>query len=400
MEPRSTTVLISGAGIAGPLLAYWLHRYGFTPVVVEHAPALRAGGHPVDLFEPAMDIADQMGIAPWIREADTTTRTLRLERTGRRPIELDLDRLSTGATERHVEVMRGDLSALLHERTRHDVEYVFGDSVRSLREDPGGVDVEFDHGPSRRFDLVVGADGTRSVVRRLAFGPDDRFHHYVGGHVAVFAPPGLRVPAGRMTVHLGVGRLAAVYGTPDDGEGRAVLLFRRAEEIPAEERRDRDRSRALLRAAFAGEGGRVPELLAGLDAAEDLYFDAIGQVRSDPWHRGRIVLAGDAGYAPGAAVGGGTTVAFVGAHSLARWLARTGGDHAAAFAGHREELRDYIGRAHGIAPTAMRTLLPTSAARVALSAAVLRAVPLLPARLWRALLSTERRATGVLSKAP
>ncbi|OQO92025.1 2-polyprenyl-6-methoxyphenol hydroxylase [Saccharomonospora piscinae] len=382
-------VLISGASVAGPVLAYWLHRRGFRPVVVERTPELRVGlgGHAVDLFAPAMTVAGRMGLVPALREADTRTGTLVLERDGRRATEVRLDTLvpALGA-DRHVEVMRGDLTTLLHRATRDDVEYVFGDSVATLAEDTSGVDVTFESGTRRRFALVVGADGLHSRIRELAFGPERRFTRYLGGYLAVFSLPNYRGLEGRTLLYNGVNRMAVLYPVHRTGQARAVLLFRRARETAAHHR-DREAQLRLVREEYAGEGWEVPRLLREMSGADDFYLDSISQVHLPSWSKGRVTLVGDAGYSPGPAVGGGTTLAMVAAYVLAHSLASAPGDHAAAFADYEARIGDYVRRCREAAPRALRNGVPRSATQRAVSEASLRLLPRLPGWLSGRLLS-------------
>src|SRR5919199_6879974 len=143
MKRTKADVLISGASIAGPTLAYWLCRYGFTPTVVEQKSELRAGlgGHAVDLLGRSVDVVEWMGILPEVLAARTQTELISLERPGKPSVELDVSRLVAGISERHVEIMRGELTSILYEATRDDVEYVFGDSIHTLEQDRDGVDV-------------------------------------------------------------------------------------------------------------------------------------------------------------------------------------------------------------------------------------------------------------------
>ncbi|MBK1786649.1 FAD-dependent monooxygenase [Prauserella cavernicola] len=390
-------VLISGASVAGPVLAYWLARAGFTPTVVERTPQLRlgAGGHAVDLFAPAMTVAERMGIVPTLREAALGQSTLRLERPGRPAIDADFTGLSDAfADGSHVEVMRGDLASTLHDVTRDDVEYVFGDSIRELAEDERGVDVVFDSGRTRRFDLVIGADGLHSAVRRLTFGPEEEFHHYLGGYLAVFTVPNQHGTPGPTRLYSTVDRVVATYPVPRTDQARAVLLFRRAAQL-SYDRRDVAEQKRLLRAEFAGEGWEVPRLLGALDDADDFYLDSISQIRMDTWSRGRVTLVGDAGYSPGPAVGGGTTLAMAAAYVLGRALAEHRGDHAAAFAAYEDRVRDYVLRCRRVAPRTLRSGIPRSRAQVAFSAAAMRALPRLPSALRHRILAD--RASGTLS---
>jgi 2-polyprenyl-6-methoxyphenol hydroxylase-like FAD-dependent oxidoreductase len=208
-----TKVLIFGASVAGPTLAYWLHRYGFRVTVVERTPSLRRGwgGHAVDLFGPAVEVVERMGILPQVLEARTRTGSISLARPGKPPVEVDFARLVAAVADRHVEIMRGELAAILHRVTRDHVDYVFGDSIRGLAQDDRGVEVTFERGRSRRFDLVVGADGLHSTVRQVVFGDEVRFRRWIGGYLAVYTVPDYLNLQGRMLTYLTPGKLAAAY---------------------------------------------------------------------------------------------------------------------------------------------------------------------------------------------
>jgi 2-polyprenyl-6-methoxyphenol hydroxylase-like FAD-dependent oxidoreductase len=325
MALRNTEVLVSGASVAGPTLAWWLHRHGFIPTVVERTPALRAGlgGHAVDLFGPAVDVAEWMGLLPQVQAARTQTELVMLERPGRRPIEVDLSGLVAGISARHVEIMRGELTSILYEATRDDVEYRFGDSIRTLDEDGDGIEVTFEHGPPRRFGLVVGADGLHSNVRRLVFGDEAPFRHYLGGYLGVFTLPNYRGLKGRMVAWSAPGRTVAMYPVRQTGEARALFLFRAAEELH-HDHTDLEARKRLLRQAFSERTWELPRILAELDSAPDFYFDSITQIRMPSWSKGRVTLVGDAGYSPAPAVGGATT-RVRSAATNARWGSWSGG---------------------------------------------------------------------------
>ncbi|GII04688.1 FAD-dependent monooxygenase [Planobispora takensis] len=380
-------ILVSGASIAGPVLAYWLDRYGFAVTVVERAPRLRkAGGHAVDLFRPAMDIVDRMGLLDQIRQRQTGTQWLSFRTgDGGRPHEMEVGRLVRVVSDRHAEIMRDDLGEILHEATRHGVEYLFGDSVATMTEDSGGVDVTFDGGAARRFDLVIGADGLHSNVRRLAFGAESRFSTWIGAYLAVMSIPNYLGLRDRMEGIAGVDRMAGVYGGAHMDDARALFMFRPAAELDYHHR-DVERQKELLRRHFAGLGWEVPRLLGEeLERASTFYFDSITQIRMDSWSRGRVSLAGDAGYCPGPAVGGSTSLAVVGAYVLAGELAAAGGDHARAFPAYEREIGDYVRRSRTFAVGAARRLIPGS--RTALWGMVqgIRMVNRVPTPVLRAL---------------
>jgi 2-polyprenyl-6-methoxyphenol hydroxylase-like FAD-dependent oxidoreductase len=398
---RDSQVLICGASIAGPTLAYWLRRSGYAPTVVERTPTLRAGlgGHAVDLFGPAVDVVEWMGVLPAALAARTRTEMISFERPGKAAITVSMNRLVAGISDRHVEIMRGELASILHEATRHDVEYLFGNSIRTLDQNATEVRVTFAHGPPRRFDLVIGADGLHSVVRRLTFGEETTFRRWLGGYFAVFTVANYLGLDGRMVSYTVPGRVAAMYPVHQTGEARAGFLFRRSREVDYDYH-DVEAQKRLLRSAYAGDGWELPRLLAELDRATDFYFDSISQIVMDTWWRGRVSLVGDAGYCPGPAVGGGTSIAVVGAYVLAAALRDAGGDHAGALRNYEAEMGELVRRSRGIGPATLRTLVPRTAGQVWLSAQMMRLVPRLPARLQRRLYALQggpSRALGSIS---
>lgn len=314
-------VLISGASVAGPALAYWLGRYGFRPTVVEIAPELRAGGYAVDFRGPThLTVLERMGILDDLRAMRTGgTPFSFVDETGR-----ELAWLPPEYAGGDVEILRSDLSGLLYDRTKDTTEYVFGDSITSLTDTGDGVHVTFEHGAPRTFDLVIGADGVHSNVRRLAFGPEREYVRHLGYYIARWDAPG-------------EGATAVLYNTP----GRAISVSGLgAFAVFAADRLDYDRrdltgQKRIVTDAFAGMGWRTPALLDALADAGDLYFDSINRVDVDHWSRGRIALLGDAGY--GATIGGmGVGTAIVGAYILAGELATGHG-----FTEYEQRLRAY-----------------------------------------------------------
>jgi 2-polyprenyl-6-methoxyphenol hydroxylase-like FAD-dependent oxidoreductase len=401
MKLTNNEILISGASIAGPTLAYWLARYGFTPIVVERTPALRAGlgGHAVDLLGPAVDVAERMGILPKVLAARTGTDVIALERPGRSPVVVDVSRAVAGISSRHVEILRGELTSILHEATRDGVEYIFGDSISTLEPDADGVTVGFEHGSPRRVALVVGADGLHSNVRRLTFGDEDQFRRYLGGYLGVFTLPNYLQLEGRMVAYNAPGQMTAMYPVRQTREARALFLFRRAEEL-LYDYRDIAQQKRLLREAFPGDVWELPRILAKLDTAADFYFDSISQIRMDSWSRDRVTLVGDAGYCPAPAVGGGTALAVLGAYVLAGELQAANGDHTVAFRAYEEQLQQLVARTRTLGPTMMKALIPRTQRQVWATTQVMRVLPRLPGPLQRVLSSFARapaRALGAIA---
>ncbi|WP_372665457.1 FAD-dependent monooxygenase [Amycolatopsis kentuckyensis] len=325
---KNPTVLISGASIAGPALALWLTRYGYAVTVVERAPSVRPGGQAVD-FKGATHrtVLERMGILDDVlaRRTGGTDQTI-IDADGRTQAVIPGE--FTGGD---IEIRRGDLADILYEHA--DCEYLFGDTITALTETPDGVDVTFAHAEPRRFDLVVGADGIHSNVRRLAFGPERDYVRFLG-HYYALAELGEQVGGGEAVMYNEPGRMAAVGGP------KASAFFVFASPELDYDRGDTATQRKLVAEAYRGAGWRVPELIAKLAGAREFYLDSLARVTIDRYSRGRVVLLGDAAY--GNTLGGfGTGLAIVGAYVLAGELRSANGDHRVAFARYEEQLRGY-----------------------------------------------------------
>jgi 2-polyprenyl-6-methoxyphenol hydroxylase-like FAD-dependent oxidoreductase len=387
---KAKTILISGAGVAGPALAWWLARHGFAPTVVERAAALRDGGQAVDFRGPAhMGVLEKMGVLAAIRDRQTHMGATAFVDADDRPLVT----MSAEFLGGEVEILRGDLGQVLYAASRDAAEYIFDDAIVDLSQDAHGVDIVFERTPPRRFDLVVGADGLHSNVRRLAFGAEDRFIRNFGYSVAICTVPNVYGLGREGRIHCIPGRAAGLFGARDGAEARASLYFASGAN-PG--RGDVRAQKAAVAEAFAGMGWAAPRLIQAMLEAPDFYFDTISQVRMDRWSSGRVVLAGDAGY--GGTLGGmGTGLAVVAAYVLAGELAASPDDHAAAFARYAAAIGDYARTCQKGAASVGRFMAPRTQAGIWLRNSLLRAFYHLPGKGLMESMAMDR-AEGVVLK--
>ncbi|MEV7405374.1 FAD-dependent monooxygenase [Streptomyces sp. NPDC091267] len=356
---RKRTVLISGAGIAGPALAFWLNRYGFAVTVAEKADTLRTGGYPIDLRGTALEVVRRMGILPQLQAAHVESRRLTfLDGDGGEVASVNPHGVVGSVAGRDLEVQRGDLTDTLHTAVRDDVEFLFNDSIDTLDQYGHGVDVTFRGGSMRTFDMVVGADGLHSRTREMLFGPEEQFHRYLGYCFAVFTMRNTFGLSHEVMMWNTPGRAAALYAVGDSDEVHAFLNFAHPEP-PFDAFRTPEAQRNLLAEVFADAGWEVPGMLAAMRGAGDLFFDGVSQIRMPAWSSGRVALVGDAAYAPSFLTGQGTSLALVGAYMLAGSLADR--DHAAGFAAYEHHTREFVAMNQGLVGKGDATLFPTTA---------------------------------------
>ncbi|GAA0948460.1 FAD-dependent monooxygenase [Nonomuraea longicatena] len=352
-------ILICGAGIAGPALAYWLRAGGFAVTVVERAPRPRTGGQTVDLRGAGRTVIERMGLMGRARAESVDQRGLALvDAAGRVTARLPADSFGGEGIVSEIEILRGDLARLLYESTLPDTEYLFDDTVTGLAQDADTVTVTFEKAAPRRFGLVVGADGPHSVVRALAFGPEPEFVRPFDLHTAWFTAVGDLELDGWYLMHNAPGGLVT-SARPGrvPGEIKAGLSFR--SPPISYDRRDVAAQKELVARRFAGVGWETPRLLRAMRTAPDFFFDSMGQVRLKRRSRGRVALLDDAADCPTPLTGLGTSLALVGAYVLAGELAAAEGDHHIAFRHYDEVMRPYVSQAQELPPGGVSGFAPS-----------------------------------------
>lgn len=333
--------LIVGAGIAGPTLAYWLARHGHRPTLLERAPQLRTGGYIVDFWGAAYDIAEKMEVLPELQRRGYKLEELRIVNDdGERVGGFDARVFSRLTDGRYLSIPRSELSASIYERLDDRTTRIFGDEVVKLDERAHEIVATLASGRVEAFDVVVGADGLHSSVRRLAFEPSGPVEKYLGFEVAAAAVSGYRPRDENVYVlYAEKGKQIGRFSMRGD---RTMFLFVYAEDAPGELPPNHAEAKERLRARFAGGGWETANILDAVLATDDFYFDHVSQIRQSAWSRGRVALVGDAAYCVSLLAGQGSALAMIGATILAGELHEAGGDHARAFARYEEHLRAFI----------------------------------------------------------
>jgi 2-polyprenyl-6-methoxyphenol hydroxylase-like FAD-dependent oxidoreductase len=371
-------IIINGAGIAGPTLAYWLRKAGHEVVLVEAAPKLRTGGYVIDFGLVGYDIAEKMGLIPRLRELGYRVKETRLvDRQGRTNASLMTDSLARLTHDRYVSLPRSDLAATIYGALDGTVETIFGDSVASIEEAGSCVRVGFDHAPPREADLVIGADGLHSRVRQLVFGPDAGVEVSLGYQAAAFEVEGYR-PRDEL-VYLGYGVPGRQIFRFSMREDKTLFLFAfRDEYLHGESPANDEERKAVLTQVFADVGWECPQILAAMASVGNIYFDRVSQIRLDRWSKGHTALVGDAAACVSLLAGQGSILAMAEAYVLAGELRNCGGDYGAAFARYEEQLMALLKRKQKSAAKFASSFAPKTAMGIAFRSLVTRLMGRLP----------------------
>jgi 2-polyprenyl-6-methoxyphenol hydroxylase-like FAD-dependent oxidoreductase len=368
------SVLISGAGIAGPALAYWLSKSGYRVTIVELADGIRPGGQTVDLRGAGGDVVQRMGLISQMRERSLDQRGVAwIKADGSRRAQMPVTAFHGNGLVSKLEILRGDLVDVLYQETKESTEYRFNTRIEDISQEDGVVEATLTDGTTLSADLIVGADGPHSSVRRLAFGPEEQFVKPLGGYNAWFTAPDTVGLDGWYLMYQAPGLNASMRPSHDPSLCKAGLAFR--SEPVAYDRRNADEQRALLAKYFAGADWQCDALLSAAAEADDFYFDSFAQVHMPTISEGRVTLVGDAGYCASPLSGMGTSLALVGAYVLAGELGAADCLEAqgipTALTRYEDVMRPYIARCQDL-PNGIDGYLPKSASDIAITAQVMK----------------------------
>lgn len=347
-------VLISGGGIAGLTLAYWLHEYGITPIVIEQAAGVYRDGYGLDFYGTGYDVAERMGLLEKLSERRLPFDDVAyVDSSGKTVAHINNALMQKIMHQRYMALMRWMLEDVLHDAVADSVEVRYGTTLTAVQPGPDAVAVTFSDGTSDTFDLLIGADGVHSNTRRLVFGEDALFERYLGYYFASY----------QLTDHYGIGhawknyvkpgRLAAAYCSNQEDQIATFLMYKAPNEgyIPREQRLPR------LREVFAGMGWVTQQLLD--DAPDTIFLDTMTQIYMPSWSQGRVALVGDACSCPTSMSGQGASMAMGGAYLLARAL-HTEPDYASAFRQYEQFMHPHVERRQVNARKLATSFLPST----------------------------------------
>lgn len=366
------TALISGAGIAGPTLAYWLLRRGFEPLLVERAPKFRSGGYVVDFWGIGFDVAEQMELIPTLREVGyVNDRIVFVRQDGSRRSTFGGDALRRTLGDRFLSIQRGDLARAIYQTIEHETKTVFGDEIVGMTPHSDGVEVRFKRSAACSFDVVIGADGLHSAVRREMFGCE-RGERYLGYYVSTFVTDGYsRRDEHTYLSYAAPGRQISRFALRGNRTG-FLFVFARPDKDTGFARDMASQKRTLIETFSNEPWVEWPQIKSHLEACDDLYFDAVSQIELPAWSRGRVALVGDAAYCPSLLAGEGSAFAMAGAYLLAGELQRAGGDYARAFAAYEQAFRPFVERKQRSARAFASSFTPSTALGLFVRDGVLR----------------------------
>jgi 2-polyprenyl-6-methoxyphenol hydroxylase-like FAD-dependent oxidoreductase len=357
-------ILVCGGGCAGPALAFWLSKTGHDVVVVERHPILRTSGAQIDLRGQGIEMIKRMGLLEAMQDilvdepgcsfVDTKGRvlgTIMANTSGRGPQSFTSE----------FEFMRGDFVRLLYKITKDKVKYIFGLTVERFEQDDDQVVVHFSDGSSDRFDLLVGADGQGSRIRKAILPPNEDPYYHLGVHGAWWFVPRSEMDSNISESHIGPeGRMIMRRSHSPNETQVYFMLWDQSPSLQRLYKLGVDSQKAFWSERFTNGGWRSDQFLKGMWTTDNFYSSEVLQVRISQYYKGRVVLLGDAAYCPSPLSGMGTSSSLVGAYILAGEINRNPGDFAKAFRDYDTTIRPFMNETQKINIGLIRWIIPQS----------------------------------------
>jgi len=356
---NNKNVLISGAGIAGVTLAFWLKKFGFNPTIIEISPTLREGGYAIDFMGAGFDVAEKMGIIPALKKADLNISEIAfVDKDNNQHGSMNYQKIKQALNNRAFTLLRSDLAKVIYDSLDKETKIIFGDTITEIQQDAEKVQVVLKSGVTRSFDLLVGADGLHSNARNLVFGNESQFEKYYGYYTSSFTTDDF-INEGRAFSMFNVpNKQVAVY-TIGKEKTATFFIFRSPEKLNYGYH-DIKKQKQILKDEFMNVGWKCDELLSNIEKTSDFYFDSISQIKMENWSNGRISLVGDACYCPSLLSGKGSTLAMVGAYILAGELKLANGNYKPAFAQYENIFKPFIYKKQKSAQSFAKSFVPKS----------------------------------------
>ncbi|MFD2569892.1 FAD-dependent monooxygenase [Spirosoma soli] len=333
---KGKEVLVSGASIAGLSAAWWMNRLGYRVTVVEMAPQPRVNGAAVDFKGDTIDVVKRMGLFDQLKKY--RLHVDRVEFKNADDLTEGLIQLEDGASD-DLEIERDAFIGILFRELKNDVTFLFNDSITALQETEEDIAVTFTNGSQRSFHLVLGCDGAHSGVRRLWFGDEAEYAHFLNAYGSLTILNKLLIKQSTMQLFRVPGKSITLnaYNNKTD----VIFSFVSDREIPYDYR-NKEQQRQLIFEQFFGQSWRTAELLDEMQRSDNFYFVEFYQIKMPSWTKGRVALVGDAAYCASPAAGMGGSLAMSGAAALADALQKHDGNYALAFENYNHNFRPFI----------------------------------------------------------
>lgn len=352
-------ILISGAGIAGTTLAFWLKKFGVNPTIIESSPQLREGGYAIDFMGAGYDVAEKMELISELKEVDINFSNLVfVDSNNQEKGSMNYQKIKNFLNGKAFTLLRSDLAKVIYQNLDKDVEIIFGDTITKVDQSEKEVSVTFKSGKTRNFDLLVGADGLHSNVRNLVFGNETQFEKYFGYYTSSFTIDDFSLGDNAFSMYNVPYKQVAVYSKTGN-KTTTFFIFTSPEKL-SYQHHDIAKQKQILKSEFENSGWKCSQLLSQIDSATGFYFDSVSQIKMEHWHKGRVTLVGDAGYCPSLLSGKGSTLAMVGAYILAGELKQANGYYKTAFEQYEIMFKPFMEKKQKAARSFAKSFIPKS----------------------------------------